>query len=55
MNWAKIVEWICQDWVQEVAKALLYMIGGAEIVILSRAWKESKEDDTEKEETEDVR
>ena len=47
-----IIEFICQDWVQEVAKALLYGIVGADIVLLINDWKRFKaEEEAEKEET----
>ena len=34
-----IINWICQDWVQEVAKALFYLVVGADAVLLINDWK----------------
>lgn len=42
-----VINWICQDWVQEVAKALFYGVIGAEIVLLINDWKRFKAEEAE--------
>lgn len=44
-----IINWICQDWVQEVAKALFYLVVGADAVLLINDWKRFKAEEKSEE------